>query len=123
MNQSLSVSLYILNVIHPVQLRLICKREGYGNNPLAGTAINIYPIGHLKAADQIQVSTEIKLDRNDFEENSREKFIDFVFCIPRDFVPVLLEFKQNNIVTIPSTAIASLDDVPPPAVFDQSSEN
>jgi hypothetical protein len=105
------------------QLRLICKREGYGNNPLAGTAINIYPIGHLKAADQIQVSTEIKLDRNDFEENSREKFIDFVFCIPRDFVPVLLEFKQNNIVTIPSTAIASLDDVPPPAVFDQSSEN
>jgi len=40
------------------QLRLICKRQGYGDDPLAGTGINIYPIGHMKAADQIQVSTQ-----------------------------------------------------------------
>jgi len=100
------------------QLRLICKRQGYGDDSLAGTGINVYPIGHLKAADQIQVSTEIKLDSNDdFKGNAREKWIDFVFCIPRDFVPVLLEFKQNSIVAIPSRAIVTADKAPPPVFF------
>jgi hypothetical protein len=71
------------------QLKLICKRQGYGDDPLAGTGINVYPIGHLKAADQIQVSTEIKLDsKKDFQGTAREKWIDFVFCIPRDYDPV-----------------------------------
>jgi hypothetical protein len=106
------------------QLRLICKRKGYGDDPLAGTGINIYPIGHLKAADEIQVSTEIKIDRNDdFKEGAREKFIDFVFCIPRDFVPVLLEFKQNSIVEIRSSAIVTADKAPPPEVFTQTSKS
>ncbi len=100
------------------QLRLICKQQGYGDDSLAGTEINVYPIGHLKAADQIQVSTEIKLDSNDdFKWNAREKWIDFVFCIPRDFVPVLLEFKQNSIVAIPSRAIVTADKAPPPVFF------
>ncbi len=106
------------------QLRLICKQKGYGDDSLAGTGINIYPIGHLKAADQIQVSTEIKIDRNDdFKDGAREKFIDFVFCIPRDFVPVLLEFKQNSIVEIPTRAIVTADQAPPPVFFTQSSKS
>ena len=106
------------------QLRLICKRQGYGDDPLAGTGINIYPIGHLKAADEIQVSTEIKVDsRNDFKDGAREKFIDFVFCIPRDFVPVLLEFKQNSIVEIPKRAIVTADQAPPPEFFTQTSKS
>ncbi|HUU16449.1 MAG TPA: hypothetical protein VMW72_04810 [Sedimentisphaerales bacterium] len=106
------------------QLRLICKQKGYGDDPLAGTGINIYPIGHLKAADEIQVSTEIKIDRNDdFKDGAREKFIDFVFCIPRDFVPVLLEFKQNSIVEIPTRAIVTADQAPPPVFFTQSSRS
>ena len=100
------------------QLRLICKQQGYGEEPLAGTGINIYPIGHLKAAGQIQVSTEIELDiRDDFENNAREKWIDFVFCVPRDYVPTLLEFKQNSIVEIPSKAIVTADKAPSPVLF------
>jgi len=103
------------------QLRLICKRQGYGEDPLAGKGINIYPIGHLKAADQIQVSTEIEIDgKNDFKENAREKWIDFVFCVPKGFVPVLVEFKQNSIVEIRPSAIVTADQAPPPAVFIQS---
>ncbi len=106
------------------QLRLICKRKGYGDDPLAGTGINIYPIGHLKAADQIQVSTEIKIDRSDdFKDGAREKFIDFVFCIPRDSVPVLLEFKQNSVVEIPRRAIVTADKAPPPVFFTQTSKS
>ncbi len=106
------------------QLRLICKRKGYGDDPLAGPGINIYPIGHLKAADQIQVSTEIKLDtRNDFKGNAKVKWIDFVFCVPRDSVPVLLEFKQNSIVEIAKRAIVTADKAPPPVFFTQTSKS
>jgi hypothetical protein len=106
------------------QLRLICKRQGYGEDPLAGAGINIYPIGHLKAADQIQVSTEIEIDsQNDFKDNAREKWIDFVFCIPRDYVPVLLEFKQNSIVEIAKRAIVTADKAPPPVFFTQTSKS
>jgi hypothetical protein len=103
------------------QLKLICKRQGYGDDPLAGTGINIYPIGHLKAAEQIQVSTEIKLDsKKDFKGNAGEKWIDFVFCIPRDYVPVLVEFKQNSILEISPRAIVAADKAPPPVFFTQS---
>lgn len=106
------------------QLRLICKRQGYGDEPLTGPGINIYPIGHLKAADQIQVSTEIKLDgKDDFKNNAREKWIDFVFCIPRDYVPMLLEFKQNSIVEIPSKAIVKAEKAPPPVLFTYTSKS
>ena len=104
------------------QLRLICKRQEYSTD-LAGTGINIYPIGHLKAADQIQVSTEIKIDNDDFKRNAREKWIDFVFCVPRGFVPVLIEFKQNTIVEIPPRAIVKADQAPPPEFFTQSSKD
>ncbi len=105
------------------QLRLICKRQGYGDDPLAGTGINIYPIGHMKAADQIQVSTEIKITSSDFQRNAKDKWIDFVFCIPRDFDPVLLEFKQNSIVEIPKRAIVTADQAPPPELFTQTSKS
>lgn len=103
------------------QLRIICKRKE-NSEDLTGTGINIYPIGHLKAANQIQVSTEMKIGSSDFERNAREKYIDFVFCVPRDFVPVLVEFKQNSIVEIPPKAIVTADQAPPPAVFTQSSK-
>jgi hypothetical protein len=105
------------------QLRLICKQQGYDDAPLAGAGINIYPIGHLKAADQIQVSTEIEIERDDFKDNAREKWIDFVFCVPRDYVPVLVEFKQNSIVEIRPSAIVTADKAPPPAFFTQTSKD
>ncbi|MFH1882642.1 MAG: hypothetical protein ABIL62_08035, partial [Planctomycetota bacterium] len=106
------------------QLRLICKRQGYVEDPLAGTGINIYPIGHLKAADQIQVSTNIEIDRHDFEDDkAEEKWIDFVFCVPRDYVPVLLEFKQNSIVEIAKRAIVTADQAPLPVFFTQTSKS
>jgi hypothetical protein len=103
------------------QLRLICKRQGYGDEPLTGPGINIYPIGHLKAADEIQVSTEIKLTgRDHFKNNAKEKWIDFVFCVPRDYVPMLLEFKQNSIIEIPSRAVVTADKAPSPVLFTYS---
>ena len=101
----------------PSQLRVLCKRKGYGDDPLAGTATNIYPIGHLKAADQIQVSPQIRVGTNDFEEGAGTKYIDFVFCMPSGFDPVLVELKLNSVVEIPRSAIVSADQAPAPAFF------
>jgi hypothetical protein len=103
------------------QIRLICKRKGFGQDPFAGTARNIFPIGYLKAPDQIQITPEIELQRDDFDNNSNEKLIDFVFCIPNGFEPTLVEFKLNSIVEIPPKAIVSADQAPPAAVFGQPS--
>lgn len=101
----------------PSQLRVICKRKGYGDDPLAGAATNVYPIGFLKAADQVQVSPLIKVGNSDFEEGSGTKYIDFVFCVPNGFDPVLVELKLNSVVEIPRGAIVSADQAPAPAFF------
>jgi len=101
----------------PSQLRVICKRKGYGDDPLAGAATNAYPIGYLKAADQVQVSPLIKVGTDDFEEGAGTKYIDFVFCVPNGFDPVLVELKLNSVVEIPRGAIVPADQAPAPAFF------
>jgi hypothetical protein len=91
------------------QLRLICKEKGTGQHSLTGKGINVYPIGHLKSANEIQTSFLIQLTHTDFGEQARVKYIDFVFCVPRGFVPVLAEFKLNSVA-----------EVPPPVPADQA---
>jgi len=91
------------------QLRLICKEKSSAQNPLAGNGINIYPIGHLKSANELQTSLLIQLTNTDFGEQTRAKYIDFVFCVPRGFVPALVEFKLNSVA-----------EVPPPVPADQA---
>ncbi len=91
------------------QLRLICKEKGSAQNPLAGNGINIYPIGHLKSANELQTSFLIQLTHTDFGDQARARYIDFVFCVPRGFVPALVEFKLNSIA-----------EVPPPVPADQA---
>jgi len=88
------------------QLRLICKEKRSGQDPLLGKGINIYPIGHLKSANELQTSFLIQLTHADFGDQTRAKYIDFVFCVPRGFVPVLAEFKLNSVAEVP-TPVAS----------------
>jgi hypothetical protein len=107
-------------VFTPSQLRLICTRTG-------GQAVNAYPIGYLKAKDEIQISPEIELNVGDIEGNVR--YIDFVFCVPSGYEPTLVGFKLNSIVEIPAGAIVSADQAPevvpfsPSASAPQSSRN
>jgi len=106
----------------PSQIRLICKKQTDLKNPLAGTGQNLYPTGFLTAPGQIQIkrlNEVIKVTRTDFEDKARERWIDFVFNVPADSVPVLLEFKQNGIVQVPKPV--RLDQAPPPAPFVPSS--
>jgi hypothetical protein len=48
------------------------------------------------------------------------KWIDFVFYVPNDFVPVLAAFKQNSIASVPPPIAA--DQAPPVEPFFQLSE-
>lgn len=106
----------------PSQLRVICKRKGYGGDPLAGDGVNVYPIGYLAAADKLQVSSKIEVSSGSFEENAGAKYIDFVFCVPNGFEPALVQLKLNSVVEIPRTAIVAADQAPAPAVFTPSLE-
>ena len=97
------------------QLRLICKQKNYAENPLTGKGKNIYPVGYLKTANQLQekrLNDQIKLERSDFD--GKVKWIDFAFYVPKDYLPVLVEFKQNNIALVPPPVTA---EQAPPAVF------
>ena len=108
----------------PSQLRLICKRETGVKNPLAGEGQNIYPIGYMMAADTLQIkrlNDVIKVTRSDFEDNAREKWIDFVFYVPAGSTPVLVEFKQNSIAQMPP--IVTAEQAPPPIPFVPSSDS
>jgi hypothetical protein len=104
------------------QLRLICKQKAYAKGTLEGKGINVYPIGYFSGKSQIQtkkLSEPITVVRDDFDSQETRKHIDFVFNVPNDHTPVLLEFKLNNIVEVPSPV--SADQAPPVAPFIASS--
>ena len=105
------------------QLRLICKQKAYAKNPLVGKARNVYPIGYVSAAKQLQIKRldeVITVTRSDFEGSAAVRWIDFAFYVPSDFLPVLVEFKQNCVVQVP--AIATIDEAPPLLPFTGSSD-
>ncbi len=85
----------------PSQLRLICKHKSDIENPLAGRGKNVYPVGYLHSAGQLQLK---KLNERIKPGGGKVKWFNFVFYVPKDFVPVLVEFKQNNIVQLPQPA-------------------
>jgi len=102
------------------QLRLICKERSAVKDPFVGKGKNIYPIGYMKTADRLQtkkLNDPIKLEPIDFDGSVR--YIDFAFYVPNDFLPVLVEFKQNSIVKLPAPVLA--EEVPPTIPFIQLS--
>ena len=106
----------------PSQLRLICKRKGSSEDRLAGEAVNVYPIGYLRRADQIDIAPEIKVTS---DGGGSEQLIDFVFCVPSGHEPVVVQYKLNSIVEIAPGAIVTdltSSKIPtPPATFNASS--
>lgn len=101
------------------QLRIICKNSSETQNPLTGTAVNVYPVGHLRSASQMQVTNEISLDNSSFNDNPTKE-IDFVFCVPNGYTPVLAKFKLNSVAQISQNAILKdVSEAPQPAPFFQ----
>jgi len=106
-------------IFTPSQLRLICKPESYAKNPLAGKGRNLYPLGYFKSSDQIQITKltdTIRLTTSDFGPSESVRWMDFVFYLPNGYRPVLLEFKQNEVVMLPP--LVSADQAPAPSPFE-----
>jgi hypothetical protein len=75
-------------------VRLICKQKDDAKEPFTGKGRNVYPIGYFKVP--------ALLERKRLNEPMEAKSTDFAFEVPEDFVPVLIEFKQNNIAQVPA---------------------
>ncbi|MHC4394456.1 MAG: hypothetical protein ACYS1A_02260 [Planctomycetota bacterium] len=102
------------------QLRLVCNKKN-SKDRLTGKAKNIYPIGYLRTADQLQgkqLNDRITIERADI--SGKAKWLDFAFYVPNGFVPVLIEFKQNCIVEVPP--LVASDQAEPTATFIQNSD-
>jgi hypothetical protein len=98
------------------QLRLICKQKTDVQNPLAGKAESVYPVGYLQSAEKLQtrkLNDRIELESGDFD--GKTKWIDFGFQVPNDSIPVLVEFKQNNAAVVPKPV--TYEQAPEPAPF------
>ena len=75
------------------QVRLLCKAD---RSTLTGSSQVAYPVGFIRSENVVDCKSlieEIKLPTTDF--TGGVKWFDFVFQIPADTVPVLLEFKLN----------------------------
>jgi len=103
------------------QLRLVCKQKDHAENPLSGKGKNVYPIGYLKKANQLQIKRldeQVRIERDDLIDGVR--YIDLTFYVPNDFLPVLVEFKQNDIAQVPPPV--TTEQAPPAVPFVQSAD-
>lgn len=76
------------------QVRLICKKSDSGGN-LTGSGEVVWPIGHITRGNVV------------IRKSLSEKIIsdpaiplDFVFYIPADTVPVMLQYKLNSVAVV-----------------------
>jgi len=100
------------------QLRLICKPKDSSGPATLGKAINVYPIGYFSAPGQVtmrKLDELITIDRTDFQNSQTTKYVDFLFGLPNDYAPVLLEFKLTCVVEVPRPV--SAEQAPAPAVL------
>jgi len=105
------------------QLRIIGKEKSLAMNPLAGKGQTIYPAGYMIAEDTVQTRTPaeyLQLTRQHFEGETAVRWIDFVFDVPNELVPVLLEFRQNVVLSLPPMADA--EDAPSVVPFVEPSD-
>ena len=95
----------------PAQIRMICKETATKVKPLAGSGKAVWPVGFLKDGKLTETKLEdlvpddVKLDKKD-----RNIWLDVVFDVPSGYEGVLLEFKQNAVVELPS-AVPSTGEI------------
>ena len=98
------------------QIRLICLPRQDAKTPYSGRGITLYPAGFLLKKNTVKLTTlnhKIVIKGSDVKGFSKK--IDFVFYLPDGFVPVLAEFKLNNIVRV--SAPVEPDKAPKPVPF------
>ncbi len=96
------------------QVRLVCRLKGTAEPPLAGKGQAVYPAGYIGAGGRFErKSLGEVIDLSKVERDPVT--MDLGFFVPTNLTPVLLEFKQNNVVQV--SAPASAEDAPQPVPF------
>jgi hypothetical protein len=98
------------------QVRLVCAPKTGAASPLAGKGEAVYPIGYIGAGGRVErksLAEVITIEDPGGQGSSIQ--IDLVFGVPTSLMPVLLEFKRNNIAKV--SAPASAEDAPSPVPF------
>jgi hypothetical protein len=73
------------------QVRLVCKESGSADN-FRGSGQVVWPVGYIQKENIV--------DRKNLSEKVALKQLDFVFYIPANTVPVMLQFKQNAVAWV-----------------------
>jgi len=104
------------------QVRLICRAKTDTANVLAGKAQDAYAIGYVTAENQLEVgrlNEVVQLKSTDFVPKTKVRWMDFGFYVPNDSAAVLLGFKQNVVLELPSPI--ATDEAPAAVPFEGKS--
>ncbi len=85
------------------QVSVVCKSRNGSDVAVNGRGQAVYPMGYLltpQTMDRKTLLADIKIDSKKVKESPQ--WIDFVFPIPSDMVPVLGRFKLNNAALLSS---------------------
>lgn len=85
----------------PAQVRMICKPTS-SDQSLAGTGKAVWPIGFYKDGKLIQAKLDDIMSYDVKTAKDRIVWLDAVFEMPEGYKGVLLEFKQDALVTLPA---------------------
>jgi hypothetical protein len=88
------------------QIRLICKAGDSVDN-YTGSGQVVWPVGYI--------TRENIVDRKNLSEKVTLRQLDFVFYIPTNTVPVMLQFKQNAVASVGKLVVVSDENTPPPS--------
>ena len=86
------------------QIRVVCKPKGQASEGVSGQGVIVFPSGYMSGSTQVQtrpLGEKISLSNEDFGDQV-VRTIDFLFYVPSDQVPVLAEFKFNNVISVTS---------------------
>jgi hypothetical protein len=85
------------------QFRLVCGPRIAGKAALTGQGHAVYPRGYI--------GDKLKLERKSLDEiltaqseSGQPVNLDLAFAVPNNMVPLVLEFKRNDVAQIPATA-------------------
>jgi len=98
------------------QLRLVCGPRSGSTHPLGAKGQTVYPIGYIGSGGRLETKSLAQVITVDPAKVAGDSLkIDLAFQVPTDMVPVLLEFKRNNVARV--SAPASPEDAPQPTPF------
>jgi hypothetical protein len=83
------------------QLRVVCKGKNAADS-LGGKGINAYPYGYIATSNTMKkVSFDDTLNVQQSVSQGAVKWIDLVYQVPENYVPVLITFKKNLACKLP----------------------